>query len=423
MSHFESILFSYCNQDRLEYQLYAECLRLMGIYVCEKVIEIEKQGIYEDKWQEKDFSICYTIEKSIDNGFVDTEMTDSSLLEKKLSLLKERLLQMVADEDFFACYDEICDIFVQFGLLQAGTVMQYFQMNAQEVLDAGEQFEKAADRLTDMLLQEKWKNNRYMNYAGLYCKQKANLSRFLCEEPIVYYVDKLAARGLNLVMTFPDFSNAWALLGLICERKKSYIRETIDAYQRAIDAIADKPYASSIYYWMGKCFEGEPKMINTYAKQMYHKAYHSLKKYRNIYKLAVSYMNESEYQKANEFFLECIQYLEYRGDFLDPLEQEYYFKVNAHISYCYLQQMDFYNALNYAETVIKFRKELELEEDRGSDAIAFYKRLYGKDAKKYIALAVRGMGVRQAYQYKQIAERELGRIEARETYKKQGCIL
>lgn len=423
MSHFESILFSYYNQDRLEYQLYAECLRLMGIYVCEKVIEIEENGIYEDKWQEKDFSICYTIEKSVDNDFSDTKMTDSSLLKKKLSLLEEHLLQMIADEDFFACFDGICDIFVQYGLLQAGTVLQYFQMNAQEVLDAGGQFEKAADQLTDMLLQEKWKNNRYMNYAGLYCKQKANLSRFLCDEPIVYYVDKLAARGLNLVMTFPDFSNAWALLGLICERKKSYIRETIDAYQRAIDVIADKPYASSIYYWMGKCFEGEPKMINTYAKKMYHRAYHSLKKYRNIYKLAVSYMNESEYQKANEFFLECIQYLKYRGDFLDPLEQEYYFKVNVHISYCYLQQMDFYNALIYAETVIKFRNELE--EDRDSTAIAFYKRLYGKDAKKYKDLAVRGMGVRQAYQYRQIAERELGRIEASEKlmYKKQGCVL
>lgn len=411
MSDIESVIFSYDNRNRLEYQLYADCLRLMGIYVCEDIVDSINGYAYEKRWKDADFSIRYQIVAPSDCSHAAVELGKREWLKKKLSRLKEDFVELADDEDFFSCFDEISNIFVKYGLLQAGTVLQYFQMNAKQVLDAGRKFEQAADALTD--LQEErveWKNNRYMNYAGLYCRQKTNLSCLACKKPVVYYVDKLAMRALRLAVDYPDFSNAWVLLGMICERKKQFVRETVDAYQRAVDAIGNKPYASSIYYWMGKCFQGESDVINAYAKSQYRKAYDCMKKYRNIYKMAVSCLNGLDYRGANGYFLECIQHLERKGDFLNPLEQEYYFKVTVQISYCYLKQMDYCNSLDYAEKALRFRKKIKI----GSPAAEFYRKLYGNDEEDYIKLAINEMKDKQAVQYKMIAERELRITEAKE---------
>ena len=62
MERFKSILFSYDNRYRLVYQLYAEFLRLVGIYVCEDIrynMSYEKQN-----WKLSDFSVHYNIDQS-----------------------------------------------------------------------------------------------------------------------------------------------------------------------------------------------------------------------------------------------------------------------------------------------------------------------------------------------------------------------
>ena len=296
MERFKSILFSYDNRYRLVYQLYAEFLRLVGIYVCEDIrynMPYEKQN-----WKLSDFSVHYNIDQS-----EQWKNADSGIAER-MAVFKENLSLLVQDQDFFDCFDDVCKIYIDQRLLQAATVLQYFKIEGPQVLEAGTKFEHAADRFTGLLQKKNALNqNRYIRYAHLYCKQKANSSRYICEEPVVYYVDMLAEQCLKLIDDFCDFSNAWALLGLISERSSFYYRETVNAYQKALDQESDKPYASSIYYWLGKCLEGRENYVSPYAKRQYSLAYQSMKKHRNMYKMAMPYKDEVNWEAAKRYFL------------------------------------------------------------------------------------------------------------------------
>lgn len=415
MERLKSILFSYDNQDRLVYQLYAEFLRLLGIYVCEDIqydLPYEKQN-----WNPSDFSLLYRIEKS-----EQWESADRGITERMVAF-KERLSLFVQDQDFWECFDEVCEIYIDQELLQAATVLQYFKINAPQVLEAGTKFECAADRITELLQKKSVLNqNRYVRYAHLYCKQKANSSRYICEEPVVYYVDMLAEQCLKLIDDFCDFSNAWALLGLISEKSSFYFRETVDAYQKVLDEVSDKPYAASVYYWLGKCLEARENYVSPEAKRQYEQAYQSMKKYRNMYKMAIPYKDEENWEEANRYFLECIEFLDYKNGFLDPIEHEYYFKVNVLISFCYLRQEKYSQTIHHAKLALDLRNTLELGLHEKNREPSFYRKMYGERAGEYLSLALDRMNTKQIYRYLSAAYMKLGKPEEGEQYsEKLGC--
>lgn len=400
MERFESILFSYNNKDRIEYQLYAEVLRFMGIYVCQDVLSSKKDK--DRRLNASDFSVHYNIDGA------DDWRGDNESINLKLSALGKKLELHISDEDFFNCYRDICEVFVRYRLLQETTVLQHFKVKSEPIFHAGKQFEKAADDLSGLLdSRQELKKNRYARYANLYCKQKANSSRYLCGERLIYFVDKLAEQGLCLIEDFGDFSNAWVLLGQICEKSKDFFVEAVDAYQRAIRQIEDKPFASNVYYWLGKCLEQADGRISQRAQAQYRRAYRCFKKYRNIYKMAIPYKNAKDWKAANTYFLKCIEYIKEKGSFLDPSEQEYYFKVNVFVSYCYLKQGDYLNTIKYAENAITLKKQLSCGLNEEVQETEFYRKLYGKDANQYISLMLLRMGESKIHSYLSVAYFEL----------------
>lgn len=405
--NFTSILLRYKNKNRILYQTYAEFLRLAGIYVCEDIYEADE----EDKWAEFDFSIRYEIpedEIEIGNGE-----------ERALKNLKNELSLVDGDDvfgegsDLYICYDDIRKIFVKNYLLTSSVTLQYFRMESKLVEEAGENFARAADEFVELIKKRAdYQSNRHIRYAKLYCKQKANLAQYFCGNSVFYYVNNLAEEGLGIMKQFPDFSNAWVLLGLVYEISKDYGRDAIDAFQRAIALVNNQPYAANIYYWLGKRYEEYDSLYNM-SDESYQAAYNVVPKYRNAYKVAVSYMQKGKWEQALLYFDKALQLLEIKGDFKDPLEQEYYFKVNLHIGYIFLQKEEYDNTINSVDKALTLRKGLENTEKKYID---FYDQIYGGKSDEYRALELQRMGIRQAYLYKATALQKMNQSGQAEKY-------
>lgn len=401
----ESILLSYKNENRISYQVYAEFLRLMGVYVCEDMIYIQEDKPNFDKMEDI-FSVRYKIDDSIDSMDVNN----------KLYYLKQQLNCHFRVDGSDLWYDQLADIFMRNKLLQAGVTLQYFRARSKQVSDAGDCFEHAADDLVALVkVNPNYVNNRHIRYAKLFCKQKANEAKFFCKEPVVYYVDDLAVEGLSLLKVFPDFSNAWVLLGLIYRVSEDFRRDALDAFQRAISMVGDQPCMSSVYYYLGRQCEGY-ETLKALEYQAYRKAYRLMPKYRNMYKIAIGYMVDEQWEDALQYFKKCLQRLEKKNDFLDPLEQEYYFKINMHMCFIYAKRKEYCNVITCANSAVVLCENIWDGRKKSNQYTKFYFEMYKKDARNIIKLSVRNMPTRQAYKYLAVAYQELGMSEDAEYY-------
>ena len=400
MSNKESVLLSYENKDRVAYQALAEFLRLLGFFVCEDV-RYEADSEPEFEINVNDYDLCYMVDSTSPIDYVGiTEY----LLAKDMDWDMQRSI----------CYEQLYSIYSRCNLLQASVTLQYYRIKHEEIKNAGDNFVQAADALELLIKANPGVDGiEQIRYAKLYCKQKANLAYFLYGGPVAYYVNDLAAEGLALVKEYPWFANAWALLGFIYEISKDYAQDAVDAFQRAIDMVGEKPYISSLYYWLGRRCEDYDALIQS-QYDAYQRAYKLMPKYRNIYKIARMYLVKADWNNALKYFEECLEKIEKKGTYLDPLEQEYYFKVNVHISYIYLKLKDYYNAIIRANRALDYSKQIA---KRADGYVSFYQNIYGvANANKYINITVSHMQPRQIWNYLAIAYQESGMQEEADRY-------
>ncbi len=397
MQQLTSVLISYHNNNRLRYQICAEFLRLAGIYVCEDVSYPKNMDCDVTDWSKYEFSFRYRI-----CGDAEDEVQAAGVPET-LGCLRSALEEDFSDTDFFACFNSLSDIFNRYSLVQAGVTLQYFKMGVKPTERAGIQFEKAAEAVTALMdSDERYRNNRHICYARLYCLQKANLVRFLCQKPLVCFMDVLAGEVLELTGRFPDFSNIWVLLGLVYEISRSYTREVVDAFQRAIRAVGMQPYVSNIYYFLGKRCEGYESLRRT-SEEAYAASCKAMPKYRNLYKVAGICADNKDGEKALAYFERCLVLLRAKEDYLDPLEQEYFFKVSVHVCYLYVQREDYYHAILNANQALKLRAGISGEgamtDAESNPYTMFCRRMYRDKAQEYIDLILKRMGTKQVYRY------------------------
>ena len=391
MNDIESIVLTYENRNRIQYQYYAEFFRFIGVYVCENLYIAETSG--------KDFDsskFSFSIEYEVKDG----EKADKNTL---LEIFKSKFGETQVWQS------ELIDIFDKNSLLQASVTLQYFKTKDVLLLDVKKKFKNAADSLVELVKNKpEYLENRYVRYAKLYCKQKANDAQFLYDKSIVYYVDDLATEGLTILKTFPDFSNVWVLLGMIYEISKDFGRDAIDAFQRGIEDVKQMPFTSSIYYWLGKqC--GKYMALESMADNAFKEAYALMKKYRNIYKIAQIHYRKKEWKETLFYFKECIQMIERKENFLDPLEQEYYFKVCIQIANIYLKLEEYENVIKMVNKALELRKGIFGGLENSNLYTEFYFKIYTEEeAKAYIRLELKRMRAKQAYQYLAIAYQELG---------------
>lgn len=411
MNDIASVAIIYRNEDRHIYQCYTEFLRLVGIYVCEELINQDIDVNVNDYMQETGCSAYY-------------EVTGNESKEHDtLYFLKSELDRQFKETEPWIPYEAVRKIFNENELLQASVTLQYFRTNARsngmkgELRNVAKKFEKAADEFVALIEQDNtYIDNYYVRYARLYCKQKANLASSLSDGSVIYFINDLAAEGTALKDDFPTFSNAWVLLGFVYEISKTYTYEAIAAFSHAIEMEGDKKYISSIYYWLGKRYE-ELNSVKEKANSCFERAYQIMPKYRNAYKIAVAYMHKKVWDEAEKYFMECISYIKGREELWDPLEQEYYFKIKVHLGYIYLQKREYHKSINCSESAINLKESIE---DSPEKFTKFYKKIYIRDEKvdEIVKLTLEKMTNRQVYAHLSKAYGELSMTERSVTYSK-----
>ena len=84
-------------------------------------------------------------------------------------------------------------------------------------------------------------------------------------------------------------------------------------------------------------------------------------------------MNMEVYNEAIGYFEECLCKLGNRNDYMSPLEQEYFFKVNAHLSYLSICTNDYFSAVEYVGNAKKIKQRIK-EDKNGFNR--FYYEVY-----------------------------------------------
>lgn len=83
------------------------------------------------------------------------------------------------------------------------------------------------------------------------------------------------------------------------------------------------------------------------------------------------------YNEAIEFFEKCLHKLENRANYMDPLEQEYLFKVNANLSYLSIRTNDYFSAVEYAGNAKKLKQRIKDSIDNKNGFNKLYYEVYG----------------------------------------------
>lgn len=407
MDNLKIAILRYDNKNRVEYQRIAEFLRLNGVYVWEQCLVF--RGGANIASDEERGMLSFDVREQ--EGLKDGEATfDEQNHKNALKLLKDCWESALEGTEFLEAFDFLQEVFVKHELFQAGMTLQLFRVKDKLVEEAGDHFEEARKYIRQRMTEDKklW-SNRHVQYAAVYCGQRANLARELCELPVCVYLNKLAEECHNLILDCPDFSNVWALLGLVYEFADVKIADSVDAFDRALRQVGQYPFASSIYYWKGKRCENHIKGKEI-SKKAYLSAYELDHKYRVIYKRAMICEKEGNIREAGAYYRECLRRIERKWDYLDPLEQEYYFKVSVKMGYIYLNELSqTEECIEILQRVLEFRKGIERGKESPNEFTAYYFNLFGEQkAKEHIGLELKRMGVRQIYGYLAKAYDRLG---------------
>lgn len=403
MKESKSVLLRYSNKNRIKFQRYAEFFRLIGVCVCESLSE-DGDSL------------------RLERGFYNAEYDLDTPI--KLKSLKEFWFD---GEDY--TYQKLRNVYRNNHLLQAAVTLQYFYMNSPVVEVAGEHFKEAADELDEFYWENEYAlSQEYeIQYARLYCKQKVNLAQYLRHNQITYPVETLAEECVALRESFPMCENTSVLLGLIYEISPKHKMDAIEAFLDACSAMENKPYVSSVLYRLGKICE-ETVSLRNLMDSAYHKAYEEMPKYRNIYKVARHFMETEQWNWAIVYLKECISKIELRKQYLDPLEQEYYFKVHSHLAYIYIKQRDFVSVIESANDALAFRRDVEKDMYLFISEDQFYNEMYaldrkgkwedtGFDPQEMVRTELKRMAPDNVYKYLGTAYKELGMDEVAEKYR------
>lgn len=413
MERIESVKIIYNDKDRIFYNFFAELFRLIGLYVEEVLLE-DGQDIFGEKdgdSQNLILSMISSTETEDENVFYvdpgkfgrwDMSRSDEEMLGPAREMVEHLRKWLEIRELQFPCemVKQVLPIYIKNNVLKGAMQLQYYRMKT----DIHQESERIfVDTYED--LKSLGEESEYLTYAKIYCRQKANLScYFQVEKPLHYAINALVKECGNLIEQHPYFTNAWVLMGMLCERSSDGLKMAIDSYKNALTRIGHKSFASHIYYWVGLLYE---KFSDRHgdAVYAYRRAYQLRRKYRNIYKLGFMAEKEENYQEAVSYYKECVGVLEQRirGN-MDPLEVEYYFKTGVLI--CFHSQRnleDYTQAIKYGLKMLDFYRQ-EFSENPNSH----FQYFYGTEAEKYQKISENRLKCKRLYQCLAIAYRETG---------------
>lgn len=383
MKKISTVILRYENQDRAQYQVLAEFMRLAGIFVwehCETLTDFVEDL---NDYQLSDDTLLYNV-TPIKNIQFDMNGQARILIKFKMKM-KEQINNTLLKE----IYNSLVKIYINNKLFISAVTVQYFRYQTKKTEEAIVNFDQAAKDIQNTSFIKSFYDNWHIRYAELYCLYKSNLACILCNQPLKYFVNELAQKCEELVDEYRNCDNTVGLLGLIYDLSGENGRDALESYDMLVNEIKEYPYASSIYYWCGKCYEGMKNFKNQ-AEDAYLAAYKSMKKYRNMYKMGIASEWSHNWSQAIQYYQQGIQLLDVKHQYLDPLEIEYYYKMLVRISYNYIiNEVDLLQGIETALDALEFNKSIRDALENDGVYALLTKHIYGKnDYKEYLRLAL-----------------------------------
>ena len=454
MKNFKSIKIIHNIENRIEFLFFAEFFRLCGIFVGEYIyyapeyaeniksgeIDVEdsvREIEYAREPQDEcDAELYVGLDISDSMGIFSNNTVflrkswdfvlgneyskhfselDNNIQEEILRHILKELAGVLEEKGIpldLKTFNKIGYIYVKYHLMKYLADMQYFRVYCDRHTRALDVFSNVESELRE-ICNNTQENNRYYNYARIYCASKANSAGIYNRIGIPYAVEELVNECRKLINSETDFSNASVLLGLIYENLPQYSHEAIKAFEQALETVEPYRYAYHIYYWLGKRYEVYDSRLK-YAEKMYLRANDHKERFRNFYKLGMINFKLDQYEESVEYFKKTLQQLNLKKQeqYLDPLEINYYYKSSSMISYIYcFCREDPEKAIKYSNKAIKLIRSLENNR--------YFKDFYNNEADTYQSITKEQINEKKIYQYLSRSYRKLGKIEEADKWRQR----
>ena len=306
MKYLHAIKIIHDRKNRGLYNIIAEFFRFIGVFVLEDApgylndtqkTDDTQFNIYladnEKKLSsmlngKKQYSIIFNNQKlnsEINNLTLEKSVLDAANVD--LKELFKSIFEEIQKSGIIVPSNVIGDllpIYLNANIVIAASNLQYYRIVSVMHEKSKNIFQDAVEELnalynvTNGVAKEDIAQAEFhYHYSLLYCKYKVNLACWfmkngeynrrrgdgeLCdangfrrEVQLQYKVFDLVEECRKLLAKYPQEPNLYVLLGLITERASDGYSICVDAYTRALQSIGEQPYASHVYYWLGRVHE------------------------------------------------------------------------------------------------------------------------------------------------------------------------
>lgn len=383
-----------------EYRLLAGYFRLIGIFVCECTADevSEADSEYDavlkisenaDQWtsSDKDSNVFDGPWLSLRTSGDEQKKYLSDMLET-VFFQSENILEMEKDS---LC--KIMNIYIDHSLLKYIYSMNYFY-KVETVINGS--FPELAKSYNDLTIWEQGQGeqSKYSLYARIDMARILNELCSMSDRERPFDTAKLVAGTQKIMEWDSEYYNVYVLNGFLCDIDIRYHADVPFYYQKALDKIAGKPYASYVYYRLGRYYEKSLQDMKK-ALEQYRMAYEANNRhYRSIYKIALACKEERDYEGACAWYkrIEDILYKKKEKNYLQPIEYEYLFKTFSNMGDIYKMYLSsFYRA---AEC---FEKGIEVVENLDNGKNDFFDSMYGEDCSEYRKNTLKRLNKKKLY--------------------------
>lgn len=382
-------------QSRLDFSLLSEFFRSIGVFVHENVRLQKGKGSFLEPLYSAEYPIIWLGEERdlIESHaqvcfFSDLRSKYTSGDESILALPVENVTQILMDLlNALQCRVDaaLIDVFLKHDIVKHSLNLQYFPSRkswaAEEAESAFTQgYEELAGREGEL------SGDFYSRYARIWYGMRSDEACQLIDRILRYEIPMLAVWCKTLIADYPERSNAKVLLGLCYRMRNDFMLDAVRVFSDALRDESGYPYASSIYYWIGKCYQ--PYSVHTEkAEQNYIRSYDKNGAYKSRYKMATMKEKKGsykDYEAAVEYYKSLVDslYPKCRSKLLNPIELEYMFKAYHQIAY-----LSYSVLKNRKRDVIWGGERAVKLWDAKDDVEAYWRALYGDGFEDYWRLS------------------------------------
>ena len=350
--------------------------RLLGIFVCEKISGEE----YGDL---TDYCTCFPDDVDSNTSVSPVSIINDMVADGVVSLAMGTTLQGIymifSDHDLMRASYAIAYFYDAKKPYIYAQMLRHYDCFRRALLDF-ETLEKGINSSDELKYIWAAKSNckRRMNELYIHVwnaiekgwyvevgKEKNDLKQKLWDR--YFYSSEEINEDIQKILDYePDFYGAYAIRGFALELDEDCRFESVSDLIKTVDCIGDKPYASYVYYRIGKYFESIRG--NLEQKWIYYRKSWELdpRNYRALYKVALQERTKKNSEEAEKLWKQLLEILQPKehSKVLQPIECAYLYK-----TYILLGDLKIENSA-FQEGIYYFGKALEIYNNKFNEELS-----------------------------------------------------